>query len=170
MREAPEEVVMAMVTGSLAAALENEHREIDDGIAAFTRAPADRQPLARALGALRRHIYLEEEILFPLLSQADPALGAPIFVMLREHAQIWALLDSLDPDLNAGDIEPARVRQLTSYLLHHNLKEEKVIYPRADEALPQPGADRLRAFLDSGESPRGWVCTKARPASHGAAQ
>ncbi|HET9080507.1 MAG TPA: hemerythrin domain-containing protein [Trebonia sp.] len=158
---------MAMLTGSLASALEREHREIDDGIAAFTAAPGDRRPLARAFRALRRHIYLEEEILFPLLSQAEPALGAPVFVMLGEHAQIWALLDSLDHDLDAGhNIGPARIRQLTSYLLHHNLKEERILYPRADEVLPGPAAGQLRAFLDSGDSPKGWVCRKARPASH----
>ncbi|MGH3302292.1 MAG: hypothetical protein ACRDOK_11535 [Streptosporangiaceae bacterium] len=77
-----------MRTGSLAAALEHEHHEVDAGIAAFTAAPWDRQPLARAIGALRRHIYLGEEFLFPLLHEAEPGLAAPVFVMLREHAQI----------------------------------------------------------------------------------
>lgn len=57
---------------SLAAALEREHHEIDAGIAAFTAAPGDWQPLARAIRALRRHIYLEEEFLFPLLREAEP--------------------------------------------------------------------------------------------------
>jgi len=147
----------SMRTGSLAAALEQEHREIDDAIAAFTAAPSDRQPLARAIGALRRHIYLEEEILFPSLSRAEPALGAPVLVMLREHAQIWTLLDSLEQDLDADAAWHSLMRQLTSYLLHHNLKEEKILYPRADEALPPSAAGRLRTFLDSGESPDGWV-------------
>ena len=41
---------------SLAAALEREHHEIDAGIAAFTAAPGDWRPLARAIRALRRHI------------------------------------------------------------------------------------------------------------------
>ena len=90
-----------MGTESLAAALEREHHEIDEGIAAFTASPWDPQPLERASRALRRHIYLEEEFLFPLLHQAEPALAAPIFVMLREHAQIWATLDTLER-------EPAR--------------------------------------------------------------
>lgn len=154
---------------SLAAALEREHREIDDGLAAFAAAPGDRRPLAYAIGALRRHIYLEEEILFPLLYQAQPALGAPLFVMLREHAQMWTLLDSLERELEADATGLARIRQLRSQLLHHNIKEEQILYPRADEVLPPEGAGRLRAFLDSGESPQGWVCFKARPASHGAA-
>ncbi|MGH3279609.1 MAG: hemerythrin domain-containing protein [Trebonia sp.] len=157
---------MTMMTGSLAAALESEHHEIDDGIAAFTAASGDPQPLVHAIRALRRHIYLEEEILFPLLSAAEPALRAPVFVMLREHAQMWPLLDSLEQDIDAGsDIAPARIRQLTSYLLHHNMKEEKVLYPRTDEVLPPAEADRLRTFLDSGQTPDGWVCTKARPTS-----
>ena len=153
---------MAMLTGSLAAALEREHNEIDDGIASFAWTPSDRKPLARAIRALRRHIYLEEEILFPQLIEAEPALGAPVFVMLREHAQIWSLLDSLEGDLDDGDLEPARIRQLTSYLVHHNPKEEQVLYPRADGALPEPAAQRLRTFLDSGKLPAGWVCIKAR--------
>jgi hypothetical protein len=72
-----------MRTGSLAVALEREHHEIDAGIAAVTSAPWDRQPLGRAIGALRRHIYLAEEFLFPLLGAAEPGLAAAVFVMLR---------------------------------------------------------------------------------------
>ncbi len=159
-----------MQTGSLAAALEHEHHEIDDGIAAFTTSPGDRQPLARAIRALRRHIYLEEEFLFPLLCQAEPGLAAAVFVMLREHAQIWATLDTLERDLDAAATGTRLVltRQLTVRLLHHNLKEEKILYPRADEALPAAAAERLRAFLVSGELPEGWVCVKTRPVTRNA--
>ena len=151
-----------MGTESLAAVLEREHQEIDAGIAAFSASPGDPQPLARAIRALRRHIYLEEEFLFPLLGEADPALRAPVFVMLREHAQIWALLDALERE-PGGSAGPALCRQLASQLLHHNLKEERVLYPRADDVLSPAAAGRLRAFLGTGELPEGWVCVKARP-------
>ncbi len=157
-----------MQTDSLAAALEHEHQQIDAGIAAFTADPGDRQPLARAIAALRRHIYLEEEFLFPLLRDADPALAAPVFVMLREHAQIWDGLDALDymPAANA-DAARAVLKQLTVQLLHHNLKEEKILYPRADEVLPVPVADRLRSFLATAQLPDGWTCAlKAREPEH----
>ncbi len=152
---------------SLAMALEREHHEIDAGIAAFIAAPGNPQPLIRAIRALRRHIYLEEEFLFPLLGEAEPGLTAPVLVMLREHAQIWAALDSVEREIDDG----ARLvlcRQLTVRLLHHNLKEEKVLYPRADDALPPAAAGRLRAFLGSGELPEGWVCVKARPVTRNA--
>jgi hypothetical protein len=49
-----------MTTGTLATALEREHREIDAGIEAFLASLADGQPrpepLVRAMQALRRHI------------------------------------------------------------------------------------------------------------------
>jgi iron-sulfur cluster repair protein YtfE (RIC family) len=124
--------------------------------------------LARAIGALRRHIYLEEEFLFPLLREAEPALTAPVLVMLREHAQIWDSLDVLDQAADA-DPQAARVslKQLTVQLLHHNLKEEKILYPRADVLLSPAAATRLRDFLDTGQLPDGWVCVKARPSSDG---
>ncbi len=152
---------------SLAAALEREHREIDEGIAAFAAAPDDRQPLARAIGALRRHIYLEEELLFPLLREAEPGLAAAVFVMLREHAQIWGTLEALERVADAcSGPGPAIRKRLSVQLLHHNLKEEKIVYPRADNMLPAAAAGLLRAFLDSGQLPGGWVCTlRARPVS-----
>jgi len=156
-----------MGTESLAAALEREHHEIDEGIAAFAASPRNPQPLARAIRALRRHIYLEEEFLFPLLGEAEPALRAPVFVMLREHAQIWNTLDALERE-PGGSTGHALRRQLTSQLLHHNLKEERVLYPRADDTLPPSVAGRLRAFLSSGELPEGWVCVKARPVTRNA--
>lgn len=156
-----------MQTESLAAALEREHHEIDAGIAAFSASPGDPQPLERAGRALRRHIYLEEEFLFPLLRQAEPGLAAPVFVMLREHAQIWATLDALESVSSPGTA-PGLCRQLTVQLLHHNLKEEKLLYPRADGVLPPAAAGRLREFLGSAELPEGWVCMKARPVTRNA--
>ena len=152
---------------SLAAAFEREHHEIDAGIAAFTAAPENPRPLTRAIRALRRHIYLEEEFLFPLLGEAEPGLRAPVFVMLREHAQIWATLDLLEREPGDGTAL-VLCRQLTVRLLHHNLKEERVLYPRADDMLSPAAAGRLRAFLGSGELPEGWVCAKARPVKRNA--
>ncbi len=125
-----------MEIGSLAAALEREHHEIDAGIAAFAAAPWDRQSLGRAIGALRRHIYLEEEFLFPLLREAEPGLAAPVFVMLREHAQIWGTLEALERAVDEGAGTGLALRKrLTVQLLHHNLKERT---PACDPDLRGP--------------------------------
>ena len=156
-----------MEIGSLAATLEQEHREIDDELEAFTARSAtparDWQGIGRAIHALRRHIYAEEQFLFPALF--DAGLNTAVVVMLREHAQIWKTLDSLEGVLAsaaARDTAPALGRQLAVQLRHHNLKEEKALYPQAGAALTTAAAAQLRAFLDSGELPPGWVCIRAR--------
>lgn len=152
---------------SVAAALEREHREVDIAIEGFAAGPAmrdrDHRALRTAIQALRRHIYIEEEFLFPVLR--DSALVAPIFVMLREHAQLWATLDSLESELDEG-ADGAGVllcHQLAVQLQHHNLKEERIIYPQAEQTLPAAAAEQLRTMLVSGELPAGWTCQRARP-------
>jgi iron-sulfur cluster repair protein YtfE (RIC family) len=155
-----------MAIGSLAAALEQEHREIDDEIEAFTaRSPSpgrNPQGMGRAIQVLRRHIYAEEQFLFPPLFHAG--LKAPVLVMLREHAQIWKTLDSLEVALASAaalHLAPVLGHQLAVQLTHHNLKEEKVLYPQADVALGPAAAAQLRAFLNTGDLPPGWVCLRA---------
>ena len=86
-----------MEANTLGGALEREHRQIDGGIEAYLAGldgTADPEPLRAALDGLRRHIYLEEEFLFPPLRSAG--LMGPIFVMLREHGQLWTSMDSVD--------------------------------------------------------------------------
>ena len=155
-----------MTTDTLAAALEREHREIDEGIEAFLAAQAEgrrqTEPLARAIEALRRHIFLEEEFLFPPLR--DAGLVAPIFVMLREHGEIWDTLDLIEAQLDAGTSAPtlsAICRRLLAQLERHNSKEEPVLYPQADTVLTAAASAGLRAFLAAGRIPEGWVCARA---------
>jgi regulator of cell morphogenesis and NO signaling len=69
---------------TLGSALEREHREIDGGIEKFAAGleagGMDTEPLLQAMAGLRRHIYLEEEFLFPPLRANGMMM--PIFVML----------------------------------------------------------------------------------------
>lgn len=156
-----------MSADSLVAMLEDEHQQIDAAIDGFLadRSPDGREtgPLLAAVSALRRHIYLEEEFLFPSLP--DPALAAPVFVMLREHAQIWRLLDSLEREIRADDGEAATqlCRQLGVLLLHHNQKEERIIYPAAAETIPDPTLEQIAELSETTPgAPTNWICVKAR--------
>lgn len=155
-----------MTADTLAAALEREHREIDEGIEAFIAAQRDgrseMESLKQAMQALRRHIFLEEEFLFPPLREGG--LAAPIFVMLREHGEIWDTIDALDAQLQtdpAGAAISAICEQLLAQLERHNSKEEPIIYPQADSVLTTAAGAGLRAFLADGRIPEGWVCAKA---------
>lgn len=143
----------------IAAALIREHHAIDGGIEAFVADAADPTPLREALGALRRHIYLEERFVFPPLKQQ---MMMPIFVMLREHGELWRGMDSIERALNASDADvQALCRDLLSLLDAHNSKEEPVIYPHVDLDLPEEQRAELAEFITVGTYPEDWVCEKA---------
>lgn len=152
---------------SLSSALEREHREIDGEIDAFLAGldsdGADFERLATALAALRRHIYLEEAILFPPIR--DGGLVMPIFVMLREHGELWSTMETL-AKLSVPGADPGQLRQacreLLAQLEQHNQKEEPVIYPHADTGLPDQTSTELAEFMTAGRMPDGWVCEQAR--------
>ncbi len=156
-----------MAAPTLGQALEIEHREIDGGIEQFVAVldaggtPEDAAPLTAALSGLRRHIYLEEEFLFPPLKAGG--LMGPIFVMLREHGLLWRQMDTVESLIPAAD--PAALRQacldLLSLLDDHNAKEEPIIYTQADEILGAEAGGELLAFLGNGTTPDGWVASAA---------
>jgi regulator of cell morphogenesis and NO signaling len=164
MREGDTSPAGEVRSDTLACALEREHREIDDGIEAFlaAREGADGEPLWRAMQALRRHIFLEEEILFPPVRAAG--LVAPIFVMLREHGEIWDTLETIEAQLRAGAGDgplAASCHTLLAQLERHNSKEEPIVYPEADAVLTAGTTAELRDFFAAGRLPEGWVCARA---------
>ena len=151
-------------TETLEQALEREHREIDAGIEEFTSG-GDAQPLLQAMDALRRHIYLEEEFLFPPLRKAGMMM--PVFVMVREHADMWRLLDDLQPRLQSGEggstVQDA-CQALVSLLQAHNPKEEQILYPQADAVLGAEAGGELKQFMRTGAMPDGWTAEGLRTA------
>jgi regulator of cell morphogenesis and NO signaling len=155
-----------MTTDSLAAALEREHHGIDAGIEEFLTARKQGhhqvEPLRLASAALRRHIFLEEEFVFPSLREAG--LVAPIFVMLREHGEIWDTLDAIDAQLGREAdawTTSAICHLLLDQLKRHNDKEEPIVYSQIAVALSEPAESKLRAFLDAGRMPPAWRCRQA---------
>jgi iron-sulfur cluster repair protein YtfE (RIC family) len=156
---------------SLHRALEQEHREIDailegyaDGPAPGPEADAD---LGRAVAELRRHIYAEEELLFPPLRQAG--MIGPVMVMLREHGQMWPILDRLDQGLVeevGADVLGADCRELLALLQLHNPKEEQILYPELDRVVGEDTGADVHELLDAGQVPAGWTCQFLR-AEHG---
>lgn len=143
---------------ALADALTAEHRAIDVGIEDFLGDAANSAPLQDAMLALRRHIYLEEEFLFPPLKAT---MMMPIFVMLREHGELWRAMDEVDSAVAAGDDADAKCRDLLVLLDEHNKKEEPIVYPHSDSDLDDDVRAELADFLRDGTYPEGWVCEQA---------
>jgi regulator of cell morphogenesis and NO signaling len=143
--------------------LERDHREVDSAVERYadgSASGADARPaLQQAVDDLRRHIYVEEELLFPSLRAAG-MLG-PIMVMLREHGQMWPVLDELDQQLHddAGDdVLGTACRGLLDLLQSHNPKEEQILYPQVDGVLGPDATLRVHEFLEAGRLPAGWQC------------
>lgn len=85
---------------------------------------------------LRRHIRVEEELLFPVFDLRAGMIG-PTQVMRHEHRDIESLLEELAQALTAG-LRPAAstaLSTLVQLLGDHNLKEERILYPRSDAVL-----------------------------------
>lgn len=149
---------------SLQLMLVSEHRAIDAAIEPLVEGGAvsaeRRKALVHAVEVLRRHIYAEEEMLFPQLRAAG--MVGPVLVMLREHAQMWQTLDALDRLLESAaigdDAIPVLARQLFAQLQAHNPKEEAILYSQLEVVLGSDEAAHLRQFLGSGQLPQDWIC------------
>jgi len=147
---------------AVGAVLEQDHRVIDQHFATFAAKLAGGRVDTEQLGAgstgLRRHIWVEEEIHFPPLRAAG--MMGPIMVMLREHGEIWDLLDALDEGLadgaDAATLTPTW-ESLAQTLEAHNLKEERILYPSGDQVIDEETAHQILEALD-GELPEGWTC------------
>ena len=154
---------MASEPASIGAELENDHRAIDGHFAVFAAGLASGRILTDELrigsDALRHHIWVEEEFHFPPLRAAG--LMGPILVMLREHGEIWDLLDGLDElvALQAGaDALIPLWTECHAILEQHNLKEERILYPAGDGQLDAENKADISWALAKGTRPGDWVC------------
>ena len=139
--------------------LENDHRRLDalledalrlNEAESCSEALPPFREFARGLG---RHIEVEERVLFPVLESLIGAQAGPMVVMRAEHVEIRRELDRAGDRLEAQDASGARsaLRALRHLLSEHNLKEEEILYPTADELVGGPRerqelVERLRSF------------------------
>jgi len=125
---------------TVAAVLEAEHQWIDERFAKFQQGleegRADAGPFEEASAKLHRHIYLEEERLFPhvdLLSN-----GAEANQVLEVFGTLRGLLEE------------------------HNAKEEQIFYPASDRLLTAEELAEVLGQVEDAEAPAGWLCRALR--------
>lgn len=92
---------------------------------------------------LRRHIHVEEEMLFPAFERATGMTSGPTVVMRMEHARIKELLEEIGQALASSESMERPAAELLEVLGAHNGKEETILYPMSDQRI---GA-ALRAAL-----------------------
>ncbi len=87
---------------------------------------------------MRRHFAMEEDVLFPAFdSRSGMSGGGPTAMMKMEHQQMRGLLDQIGVAMDSG--ETADALDLGDTLLmviqQHNVKEEGMLYPMAENML-----------------------------------
>jgi len=128
--------------------LTDDHRRCDPLIADAENAASDgRWPEAAASfasfrGALEAHLRMEEEVLFPRLEATRGGPFGPTIVMRAEHVQMRAALAQMAGELAAqsGAAFLGCSDSLMILIQQHNMKEERILYPMADNALGGDGA------------------------------
>ena len=90
---------------------------------------------------LEHHLVIEEEVLFPAIEAAMGAPEGPTQVMRMDHEQMRALIAPLRTALESqdGDRFSGLAQSLLVLIQQHNMKEEQVLYPMADQVLASPG-------------------------------
>lgn len=87
--------------------------------------------------SLRRHLQMEEEVLFPAFEGATGMAGGPTYMMRMEHTQMRAVLDEMGRLAAAGDRAGVMDQGDTLLMLiqQHNMKEEGLLYPMAENVV-----------------------------------
>lgn len=121
---------------SITSFFEGDHDRLDGLFKTFqalkrTNFSKAREAFTDFQSGLKRHIILEEELLFPLFEQKTGMKeGGPTEVMRREHRQIHSILECLHQKVRAQEVDCDQDESaLLSVLSMHNMKEEKILYP-----------------------------------------
>ncbi|MCC6132437.1 MAG: hemerythrin domain-containing protein, partial [Acidobacteria bacterium] len=123
--------------------LERDHRRLDAIIPEVERLAGERsfpeagERFAEFVCGLGRHIDAEEQVLFPAFEQiTGMTQGGPTYVMRAEHVDIRRLMGEVSAALATADASGAErsIRGLLETLGLHNIKEERMLYPMADQA------------------------------------
>jgi len=92
---------------------------------------------ARFESGLRRHLRLEEELIFPVFEARSGMVSGPTDVMRDEHRHVRQALDLMWHGLQGSDAGAYEdgLRFFESVLPDHNAKEEHILYPTLDSLL-----------------------------------
>ncbi|MBM4263626.1 MAG: hemerythrin [Deltaproteobacteria bacterium] len=144
--------------------LSDEHRVIErvlSALEALTRRPIPQalEHWQKALDFIRCfadqcHHFKEEQVLFPAMEERGiPKEGGPIGMMLLEHEEgrgyVRAMAAALEAvaarDRAANETVVQNARAYIRLLREHIQKEDQILYPMAENAIPAEELEQMRA-------------------------
>lgn len=118
--------------------------------------------LERAAGSIRQHMYVEEELLFPLV---ETQLAEPIADLRDDHGRVTDLIAAVQALVGEGAAVP-RLQQETTRLMNflaaHSAKEDMGVYPDIVALLGPARTQTVLRESDGVEPAPGWVCLRRR--------
>jgi len=145
----------AATSESVTAYLSYDHRRLDALLDEVAAAVEDgdfelaEEPFRAFDEGLRRHIRLEDEVVFPAFERATGNREGPTVAMRGEHQDILRLLANLREAMARREARAADpiAEALTSLLMRHNIKQERFVCPGTDSALDNSSRSELVARL-----------------------
>jgi iron-sulfur cluster repair protein YtfE (RIC family) len=124
--------------------MQQNHRDCDDLFARAEASAADNDwdnaasHWSKFVAAMEQHLRMEEEVLFPAFEAQTGQTQGPTMVMRMEHEQMRALLGEISACLDARNQQRflGLAESLMVLMQQHNMKEEQMLYPMTDRALP----------------------------------
>jgi hemerythrin-like domain-containing protein len=116
----------------------------------------------RAAEDLRQHVFVEEELIFPLVEEQ---LAAPVADLEEEHGWICELVDQIHTMLRQEAEQAGTgtlLARLMSLLAAHTAAEDLGIYPDLLALLGSDKAWTLLAEAEKAEAPARWICAARR--------
>lgn len=117
-----------------------DHRDCDEIFAQMEDAVASKSDEATLkfeefADALTNHFKMEEMVLFPAFEQASGMREGPTQVMAMEHEQMRELLSKMSTAIEDKDKFFGLSETLMILMQQHNMKEEQMLYPMAEQHL-----------------------------------
>ena len=132
------------IEAGLAGFFVQDHRDCDarwaelEGLLDSGNTDATNQAWREFDDRMRRHFAMEEDVLFPAFeARSGMGGGGPTAMMRMEHQQMIGLLDQIGSAMSTGDTEEALDLgdTLLMVIQQHNVKEEGMLYPMAENML-----------------------------------
>ena len=92
------------------------------------------------------HFTREENILFPAFEDRTGMSHGPTAIMRSEHVEMRETLQGMEQALTKQDADNylGLAESMLMLLRQHNMKEEQILYPMADQALADSASTMVR--------------------------